>query len=216
MNRLPMLLALGCCSLTAADLSGTWAGVMNDTGAQINLTLIQMGHELSGTVSAGDLAAVPIEKPVVQDDTVEFEAHVRDRPPLKFRFTLRDDLLEGQMSAENQTLNLKLARRTGMDSRTLAFQDRPAPTGPVLIYKTEPQYTEEARAARLQGTVTLKVVIDSVGHLTDDVTVLQGLGLGLDQKAVEAVKKWRWRPAYNKSGQPVATFATVMVNFRLL
>lgn len=85
---------------------------------------------------------------------------------------------------------------------------------PVPIYKIEPEYSEEARKAKYSGTVLLSVVIDANGN-TRDIHVVRPLGLGLDEKAIEAVAKWRFRPAY-KGGKPVAVQAQVEVNFRLL
>jgi TonB family protein len=85
---------------------------------------------------------------------------------------------------------------------------------PVAIYKPEPQYSEEARKAKWQGTATLSVDIDPSGAVTN-IQVVRNLGLGLDQKAVEAVKQWKFRPGL-KDGKPVTVQAQVEVNFRLL
>jgi TonB family protein len=88
--------------------------------------------------------------------------------------------------------------------------DRP----PALLYKKEPDYSEEARKAKYQGVVTLDVEIDAAGR-TSDISIIRHLGLGLDEKAVEAVKQWRYRPA-SKEGRPIATRIQVEVSFRLL
>lgn len=85
---------------------------------------------------------------------------------------------------------------------------------PVLIQKIEPQYTEDARHAKLSGTVLLFVIIDENG-VPRNIRVLRPLGMGLDEKAIEAVTQWRFRPG-NKAGVPVATQAQIQVNFRLL
>jgi TonB family protein len=87
-------------------------------------------------------------------------------------------------------------------------------TAPTLIHKVEPEYSEEARKAKFQGTVVLYVVVDEKG-MPRDIKVVRPLGLGLDEKAVEAVEKWRFRPGY-LNGKAVAVAATVEVNFRLL
>lgn len=89
-----------------------------------------------------------------------------------------------------------------------------ASTAPVLLYKVEPEFSEEARKAKLQGTVMLYGEVDASGRLSN-VRVTRGLGLGLDEKAVEAVKQWRFRPAY-RDGKPVVEAAAIEVNFRLL
>ena len=87
-------------------------------------------------------------------------------------------------------------------------------TPPELVWKTEPQYTEEARRAKLQGTVILQIEIDQHGKV-QTVSVRQSLGLGLDDRAIDTVRSWRFRPG-RKNGQPVVTTAYVEVNFRLL
>lgn len=87
-------------------------------------------------------------------------------------------------------------------------------TPPQLIYKVEPEYSDEARKAKYQGTVVLYVVIDEKG-LPRDIKVVRPLGLGLDEKAIEAVRQWRFRPGY-MNGRPVAVAATIEINFRLL
>jgi TonB family protein len=85
---------------------------------------------------------------------------------------------------------------------------------PVPIFKPEPEYSEEARKAKFQGAVLLAIVILPDGS-TSNIRVIRPLGLGLDEKAIEAVQKWRFRPSL-KDGKPVAVSANVEVNFRLL
>jgi periplasmic protein TonB len=87
-------------------------------------------------------------------------------------------------------------------------------TPPQLVYKVEPEFSEEARRAKHQGRVLLSIEVDDRGSVRN-VRVLQRLGLGLDEKAVEAVLRWRFRPAL-VDGKPVAAEATVQVNFQLL
>lgn len=92
-----------------------------------------------------------------------------------------------------------------------AFAARPSP--PVLISKHEPKYSSEARKAGLQGSVLVSLVVGTDG-IPQNVKVLRGLGLGLDEKAVEAVQGWKFEPA-RKAGEPIAVPAQVEVNFRL-
>jgi TonB family protein len=87
-------------------------------------------------------------------------------------------------------------------------------SAPALLYRVEPEYTEEARAAKYQGTVILYVEIDPNGK-AGNIEVKRSLGLGLDEKAIEAVRQWKFRPGY-KDGNPVTVFATIEVNFRQL
>jgi TonB family protein len=87
-------------------------------------------------------------------------------------------------------------------------------TMPELLTQNEPEYTEEARKAKLQGTVDLTIVVGADGRV-ERVDVIRSLGLGLDERAVDAVKKWRFRPA-TSDGKPIAASAAVAVTFRLL
>ncbi len=87
-------------------------------------------------------------------------------------------------------------------------------SAPQLISKIEPEYSEEARKAKYSGTVLLSIIVDANG-LPRDIKVVRPLGLGLDEKAIEAVSHWRFRPGM-KGGKAVATQAQVEVNFRLL
>jgi TonB family protein len=87
-------------------------------------------------------------------------------------------------------------------------------TPPQLVYKVEPEFSEEARKAKHQGVVVLAIEVDSSGNVRN-VRVSQSLGLGLDEKAIEAVSHWRFRPAV-VDGKPVTTEAVVQVNFQLL
>ena len=85
---------------------------------------------------------------------------------------------------------------------------------PSVIYKVDPEYSEEARKAKYSGTVLLQLVVDVDGR-AKAIKVVKGVGLGLDERAIEAVQKWKFLPG-KKNGQPVPVYATVEVNFRLL
>jgi TonB family protein len=85
---------------------------------------------------------------------------------------------------------------------------------PRVISSREPPYSEDARKAKIQGSVMLSLNVDTNGEPAD-ITVLLPLGYGLDEKAVEAVKAWRFQPA-TKGGQPVRIQTTIQVSFRLL
>jgi len=84
---------------------------------------------------------------------------------------------------------------------------------PEIINRINPQYTEVARKARLQGTVIVEAIIDETGHVTN-VKVLKGLPMGLDKAAVEAVQRWTFKPAMFQ-GKPVKVYYTLTVNFQV-
>jgi TonB family protein len=84
---------------------------------------------------------------------------------------------------------------------------------PQVLEHTSPQYTDEARAARLQGTVILQAVVGADGRV-NDAEVLKGLPMGLAENAVDAVKQWTFQPA-TLDGAPVPSCYALTVNFRL-
>lgn len=85
---------------------------------------------------------------------------------------------------------------------------------PELIEQVEPDYSEEGRIGRSQGTVAIRVEIDETG-VPRNLQVVRTLGLGLDENALEAVRQWRFRPA-RQNGRPVACRVTYEINFTLL
>ena len=85
-------------------------------------------------------------------------------------------------------------------------------SAPKLTHGPDPQYSEEARHAGYQGTVVLWLVVDATG-LPQNIRVQRALGMGLDEEAVKAVKRWRFKPAM-RDGKPVPVMINVEVNFR--
>lgn len=85
---------------------------------------------------------------------------------------------------------------------------------PGCLYCPQPQFSDEAVKAKYQGTVVLVAVITADGRATD-IHVSKGLGLGLDEKAVEAVRTWRFRPALGPDGKPASVRQTIEVTFHL-
>ena len=88
-------------------------------------------------------------------------------------------------------------------------------TSPVLIREVKPQYTEEARRAKIQGVVEMAAVVLEDGTV-GDVTVTKSLDqqYGLDDEAVKAMQKWRFKPG-TKDGKPVAVTISVEMSFSL-
>jgi TonB family protein len=94
-----------------------------------------------------------------------------------------------------------------------AFRIGKGVTPPRVIYQTDPEFSEEARKAKYQGTCVLSVVVDPSGHPTN-IHVLSTLGMGLDEKAIESVKNWRFEPG-QKDGHAVPVVIAVEVDFHL-
>jgi len=135
------------------------------------------------------------------------------------------DVIERTMSSADLRRATKWAREC-MTSRFQSCAGQPVPAGtifsvgdagvtaPALVHKVEPGYSEQARKRGHHGTVTVEFVINVEGSV-EDVRVVDSLGYGLDQKAIEAVQRWRFRPGL-RFGDPVPVRSEVEINFRLL
>ena len=86
-------------------------------------------------------------------------------------------------------------------------------SAPVLIYSVDPEFSEEARKAKAAGHVMVALWVDEKG-LPTHVRVIRGLGMGLDEKAVEAVKQYRFRPSM-ENGKPVTVSMNIDVMFQI-
>lgn len=87
-------------------------------------------------------------------------------------------------------------------------------TPPRVVEKPAPAYTAEAKAARIQGVVILQATIDERGTV-ERVEILKGLPLGLGEAAAETVRRWRFEPARDRAGEPIAVTYNLTVNFTL-
>jgi len=85
--------------------------------------------------------------------------------------------------------------------------------GPILTYSVEPEFSEEARKAKFQGVVLVGLIVDLKG-MPQNVHILRGVGMGLDEKAMEAVRQYRFKPG-TENGKAVATYLNVEVNFEI-
>jgi protein TonB len=86
-------------------------------------------------------------------------------------------------------------------------------SAPRVVFQVDPEFSEEARKAKYQGTCTLMLVVDAAGRPTN-IRVANSLGMGLDEKAIEAARKWRFEPAM-KDGHPVSVEIALEVDFHL-
>ena len=187
MFRLVVVVALGAITLLAAEVAGKWTGTMEINGGRVPvfLTLNQQDSKLAGSVATGnDAKQVPIENAELDTDKLVFEVHDNVGRLVKFRLTLTGAALTGESTVEGQNSKVSLFRPgvVSVDGRVVSGAGDRAPVGssgqelgpgvyrvggrvsaPVLIHKTEPEYTEEARAAKYQGTVLLYVEIDPNG-----------------------------------------------------
>lgn len=86
-------------------------------------------------------------------------------------------------------------------------------TPPVAIYAPEPEFSEQARMAKYQGSSVVEVIVDAKG-MPRDARIIRPLGMGLDQKALEAVRQYRFKPAM-LNGRPVPVMIDVVVDFHI-
>src|ERR1700676_300399 len=122
--------------------------------------------------------------------------------------------LSGQFDrAENEYRMAEAAKRSPAKTADDSVTVSSVVTIPQIVQKTEPEYSDEARAAGLEGTVLLTGTITEEG-VARDMRVTGSLGLGLDEKALAAIAKWRFLPG-TRDGQPAAVAMTMPVEFRL-
>ena len=86
-------------------------------------------------------------------------------------------------------------------------------SAPALVHSAQPEFTQEARAANFQGSVSIQLIVDAQGN-PQNVRELRHLGMGLDEKAIEAVRQYRFKPAMYQ-GHPVAVQMVINVDFHL-
>jgi TonB family protein len=101
---------------------------------------------------------------------------------------------------------------------TVSFAEKiynigPGIVPPKVLAKIAPEYTDEARAAKIEGTVGLTLVV-GVDQRAHDIEVIQSLDPGMDANAIKSIESWRFQPG-TKDGKPVAVRARIDVNFRL-
>ena len=89
----------------------------------------------------------------------------------------------------------------------------PCASAPQVIAVRDPEYSKQAREAKYQGTCTLMIVVATNGRPIN-IRVVNSLGMGLDEKAIETVKTWRFEPG-QKDGHPVNVEMAVEVDFHL-
>jgi TonB family protein len=94
-----------------------------------------------------------------------------------------------------------------------AGQKAPDIVRPVLLNSAQPRYTEEARALKIQGTVSMGILVTENGDV-DSVLIFRGLGHGLDEQATEVARKLKFSPA-TQSGKPIPYWTKLSVEFHL-
>jgi TonB family protein len=205
--------------------------IISKTGTVENITVVSGPEELRD--SARDAVRQWTYKPyLLNGEPVEVETSIT------VNYTLGDSVVVGHSPAANNMPNFGdpnsplLGNSMGRGSGTgigngSGLGQSPAAseavdgvrqiggnvTQPIPIYQPEPTFSAEAKKAKFEGIVTVSIIVDQRG-LPQNVHVTKGVGHGLDEKAVEAVKKYRFIPA-KENGKPVAVYMNVEVNFEI-
>jgi TonB family protein len=117
------------------------------------------------------------------------------------------------LAAVSCLVSSPIAASVQQAGETRVYKPGPGVSAPIVIKEVKPQYTAEARKAKIQGTVTLECVVKTDGTI-GDVEVTTSLDAGLDQEAIKAVKQWRFKPG-TKDGKPVPVLITLEMTFTL-
>jgi TonB family protein len=187
--------------LPPADVSGKWVGrIKMDDSQRLTVVLHQEDRGLmEGSVAVnGELMAHVIGKAAVSGTDVSFESVYSGRA-LRFHLTADRGRLTGYAEGQGQVYGVSLRG--------------PVIRFPKVLERVRPEYTEEGRRLRNEGTVVLMVTVDARGKARK-ARVLRALGNGLDEKAIDAVWRWRFRPG-SERGRAVRMDTKVEVEFRL-
>jgi TonB family protein len=87
-------------------------------------------------------------------------------------------------------------------------------SAPVVIHSVEAEYSEEAQRARYQGMCLISLIVDTQG-IPQNIRVMRPLGMGLDEKAVEAIRQYKFKPAMRDGKTPVPVTIAIEVDFKL-
>jgi len=234
LKRILLMIIAATFTLAASDLSGHWNGIIvtNNRPEIISLHLHQQDQTVSGTAtfnvkeplsefdrifavrSRTRNISANIENPELIGNVLVFDLPDTPDRSIRFRLTSVNGPLTGTILHNGEALTGTAQFSDGIAQVILPAHSREGATNPVLVSSAEPSSSEEAIKAKLEGTVYLCVLIDLSGE-PSEIYLLHQLGMGLDQKAIEAVKKWRFQPAL-LNGEPIPFETIVELTFRTL
>jgi TonB family protein len=143
----------------------------------------------------------------------------RDSAIKEYQAATQLEPLDGGLRSAYEKLSGGLQGTANENLKTPQVSEHPKTYGgsvsaPVPTYKPEPKYSDQARRAKLQGTLKLMVTIDREGNVSDTMDI-EPLGLGLDARGLETVRTWKFQPAMLE-GQPVPVSVEVKIAFRFV
>jgi TonB family protein len=184
-----------------ADVSGKWVGTIRMAGSRSLAVVLRQdeGGSVEGSVAVnGAFMTHALGKAAVRGNDVSFESEYGGQT-LRFHLTAEGGRLTGYAESPGAVYGVRLRG--------------PVVRFPKVLERVRPEYTEEGRRLRNQGTVVLMVTVDARGRARQ-ARVLRALGNGLDEKAIDAVRRWRFRPGTER-GRAVRMETKVEVEFRL-
>jgi TonB family protein len=188
--------------------------------AEYSIPAVRGASATAGTTIVRTLCVDPARKSILRDRTESSAIGSNTR----FTKTIVFSLYERDAETPAEAFRFEVPTGTFLDPGPQITEENSVTDGayragngvsrPQLIQKIEPSWTEEARQAGVSGMVLVSFTVDASG-ITRDLSVTRGLGYGLDEKAIEAVRQWRFL-AGMKNDMPVAVGGlTVAVDFRL-
>ena len=196
---------------------------MGGGGGQRGATPVTKGHlPKFADTQITPPKAPPMEQPKIQmpDPTIEVQKDLKmannNMPNIGMPNSPLIGNFDGQRHGIGDWVGQRVGAWAGHVAGTMAAGCAGLVAGvssPVLIYQVEPEFSEEARKAKFMGSVLVNLVVDPQG-MPQNVHVLRGVGMGLDEKAMEAVRQYRFKPAM-EGGKPVAVEMNVEVDFQI-
>jgi TonB family protein len=178
-----------------ADVSGTWVGSWQVGGADepVCLALISGAGGVFAEMAYREDKEYEIVKGQDVPGGMEFELPDRERGPIHLKVSVNGSSLIGEVLVGGRSGSVSLKKYSWPSSvyRFGKVSDQPKP-----LRINQASYTDQALAAKIQGSVELDVQVLSNGMVGKDVRVVRGLGLGLDEKAIEAVRTWVFTPPH--------------------
>jgi len=175
-------------------------------------------------------SSMPLAPPrVTHSDIIElgvppavYEASAPANPPLITNLGLPSRDKDTHSAGNGKGLGIGDNKGDGVgddEGDGAGYGDTPGPYANVVsqaacLYCPEPPYTDEARKTRLQGILTVRVLIGGDGRARR-IQIVKGLGMGLDENAIAAIQAWRFAPARDARKQPIASWATIETRFQL-
>ena len=195
---------------TLADLAATWIAAVGADKPVVANNLVRLAavYERAGKFPEATKAieqAVAILKASYGDNDPSVGYALGSLARLQMRAGQKEEATKSAQTA-------KLIMEKTIDAKAVSAGN--GVTFPKIKTRKEPEYAEEARKSRIQGSITLSLVVGEDG-IPRNIHVLVPLGAGLDAKAIEAVKAWVFEPGL-KNDEPVAVKATIEVNLRLI